>query len=1575
MGNICYNSFATIETASSTGDNYFYINGSSRSGGIAATGAGITMASQSDLYFRPGVTWNGNWTTTGRAAMTILSASGNVGIGTVAPTATLTVAGTASISGQTFFGGNVGIGTTTPLSKLDVNGEIRTRGATDGYVGFQAAASTSSTTYTWPTSAGTNGYVLTTDGTGTLTWAAQTGGGSGAVSSVNSQTGTVTLTTTHIAEGTNEYFTTARAQSALTASLATKEPTLAAATTADYYRGDKSWQTLTSAIVPELTNLYFTNDRVLTATISAPTLTNSAIATGDTVLVALGKLQAQTSSVSSTKADLTNVAQTITAAAVTGLTAPVAGSDAANKQYVDSAVTGSNSWTASGSDVYRLTGNVGIGTATPSSLLHLRKDFAGEAVVMNLQNDSPAGAGVGPGMQFLGQNGSGTSSVTMGKISASWSGANDNGNLDFYTRSAGTVGKRMTILYDGKTVIGTTPGSGQSGTSQLSVEVKSTTGNTSTDGITIRHADSNGAGSNGIGTRIKFMGESTNSDTYPETGVIESVLDAAADNAKNSSMRFYTLGPNATTGSDVATEKMRLDASGNLGIGTTSPSYKLDVSGSLNATSLYVGGVAFNPSSTASSVATGGGQVNVFTQIATDAATASRSALVLENDGTGGAYEYNLIGKNAAGTMTSYISQAGDASFASSVISPNIYGSSVASATLTIDSTSNGTKGSILLAPSGGNVGIGTSVPSGTLEVSGVNDVGSVASVITNRSQLNTGKTVELAFRVADSVGTKKTTAMIRSIPGNIDSTTGAHLAFFTRKNDVSPTESMRIDNNGNVGIGITAPTASLTVAGTASISGQIIVPDTIAPAYSFSSSTNTGMRSAAAADLRLTSNGNDRFRIAGGIVYTSAKLNVGDLATVPASTLGVIGNASIGSSYMAVNAPTNGLIVQGDVGVGTASPSSRLTVTGSTTTSAASALDVTNSSATSILYVRNDGRVGIGTTGPTVPLEVVGNIRTYYPGTGDLTISHFGLVSAVKAASGIQLSLGANGTEKMRIDTGGNVGIGTTAPLSTLDVNGEIRTRGSSNGYVGFAATASTSSTTYTWPAADGAASGYVLKTDGAGTLTWGAPFSGLASSDVTTALGYTPINKAGDTLTGTLTLAAGSFTIGPSGFLIVPNPVLMTDAANKQYVDSVVSSAGGWTASGTDIYRASGKVGVGTSTASFALSVGDGSSNDGAIMARGYGVVGTDGATLTISGAGTRMFWYPKKAAFRAGGIDGTQWNDANIGNYSVAIGKDNKASGANSFAMGLSNTVAGYNAVAMGNGNIASDTESLAMMRQCTASGQWSMAIGYINLASGAHASSVGGWGNIASGPQATAVGGYGNIASGDEAFATGYTNFATGDRSAAFGYATTASAYAHFTIGRYNVGGGTKASWVATDPLFEIGNGSSSAARSSAMMVLKNGNVGIGTASPSYPLEINGNAKATAFITTSDQRLKKEIKPVEGLAAVNQLNGVSFKWIKDGMDDMGVIAQDVEKVFPASVATDKAGMKAVKYNSLFAPIIEAIKELYRDFKALVARVANLESKESEQEKEIAKIKAENAALKAYICSKDKKAAFCR
>ena len=61
---------------------------------------------------------------------------------------------------------------------------------------------------------------------------------------------------------------------------------------------------------------------------------------------------------------------------------------------------------------------------------------------------------------------------------------------------------------------------------------------------------------------------------------------------------------------------------------------------------------------------------------------------------------------------------------------------------------------------------------------------------------------------------------------------------------------------------------------------------------------------------------------------------------------------------------------------------------------------------------------------------------------------------------------------------------------------------------------------------------------------------------------------------------------------------------------------------------------------------------------------------------GAGIRMFFNPKKAALRGGRVTGTEWNDANIGAVSVALGYNTTASGNYSTAMGWNTTASGMN-----------------------------------------------------------------------------------------------------------------------------------------------------------------------------------------------------------------------------------------------------------------------------------------------------------
>ena len=89
--------------------------------------------------------------------------------------------------------------------------------------------------------------------------------------------------------------------------------------------------------------------------------------------------------------------------------------------------------------------------------------------------------------------------------------------------------------------------------------------------------------------------------------------------------------------------------------------------------------------------------------------------------------------------------------------------------------------------------------------------------------------------------------------------------------------------------------------------------------------------------------------------------------------------------------------------------------------------------------------------------------------------------------------------------------------------------------------------------------------------------------------------------------------------------------------------------------------------------------------------------------------------------------------------------------------------------------------------------------------------------------------------------------------------------------------------------------------------------------------------------SDENLKENIKPLDhSLEKILKLKGVSYTWKEDKTGDVGLIAQDVEKVYPELVKT-KGETKQVDYQKLVAPLIEAVREQQNEINALKADVA--------------------------------------
>ncbi len=113
----------------------------------------------------------------------------------------------------------------------------------------------------------------------------------------------------------------------------------------------------------------------------------------------------------------------------------------------------------------------------------------------------------------------------------------------------------------------------------------------------------------------------------------------------------------------------------------------------------------------------------------------------------------------------------------------------------------------------------------------------------------------------------------------------------------------------------------------------------------------------------------------------------------------------------------------------------------------------------------------------------------------------------------------------------------------------------------------------------------------------------------------------------------------------------------------------------------------------------------------------------TSIVEGAGTRLLWHPRKAAFRVGYVSSSQWDDSNIGIYSTALGNSSIASGSNALSFGNFTTASGSSSIAFGSSSNASAANSIAGGANTSASGQYSLAFGYQSSATAHHAVALG------------------------------------------------------------------------------------------------------------------------------------------------------------------------------------------------------------------------------------------------------------
>ncbi|MFY9308168.1 MAG: tail fiber domain-containing protein [Bacteroidia bacterium] len=121
----------------------------------------------------------------------------------------------------------------------------------------------------------------------------------------------------------------------------------------------------------------------------------------------------------------------------------------------------------------------------------------------------------------------------------------------------------------------------------------------------------------------------------------------------------------------------------------------------------------------------------------------------------------------------------------------------------------------------------------------------------------------------------------------------------------------------------------------------------------------------------------------------------------------------------------------------------------------------------------------------------------------------------------------------------------------------------------------------------------------------------------------------------------------------------------------------------------------------------------------------------------------------------------------------------------------------------------------------------------------------------------------------------------------------------------------------------------------LSIHEGGNIGIGTTSPTQALHVVGSICYTVGIAAcSDSRYKKDITAIpDALSNVIKMKGVNYYWRAEEFPNqkftnekqIGFIAQELEKLYPELVFTDKDGYKSVDYSRLTPILVEALKEL--------------------------------------------------